>query len=125
MLEVNTFLQANLPMMTRHYIRCLNKDLALHNVEKLFARNVLIVLQQQLESAKTELPAVSDSEAELKLALAEQTESFIQAALTHNRSSCAMSNFPDDYNPSPIYIGEVLDQCNRLLDRFVQELKRG
>ena len=116
--ELNDVLRSKLIVMNREYVRGINRDLAKQNSQQLFSRNVVAVQQSflsQLGSDLGDVPAET-----LKLDLVNLQEIFIQEALKHNRSSCAVSNFPDEYRPSAVYIGDVLAQCEALLDEFLK-----
>ena len=116
--ELNDVLRSKLIVMNREYVRGINRDLAKQNSQQLFSRNVVAVQQSflsQLGSDLGDVPAET-----LKLDLVSLQEIFVQEALKHNRSSCAVSNFPDEYRPSAVYIGDVLAQCEALLDEFLK-----
>ena len=116
--ELNDVLRSKLIVMNREYVRGINRDLAKQNSQQLFSRNVVAVQQSflsQLGSDLGDVPAET-----LKLDLVNLQEIFIQEALKHNRSSCAVSNFPDEHRPSAVYIGDVLAQCEALLDEFLK-----
>lgn len=116
--ELNDVLRSKLIVMNREYVRGINRDLAKQNSQQLFSRNVVAVQQSflsQLGSDLGDVPAET-----LKLDLVNLQEIFVQEALKHNRSSCAVSNFPDEHRPSAVYIGDVLAQCEALLDEFLK-----
>jgi len=96
-------LQQELTIANRTYIRALNKDLALQNHHGMFLRNVVAVHQQLLDNVKA---AGLDQATLLQL-----TEQFIQQALTHNRTSCAVSNFPEEHQPGEEAIVSAFASC--------------
>lgn len=122
--ELNALLQSKLRLMNREYVRGLNRDLAKQNWQQMFARNVLMVEQQLLVDLEQDLAEVETSTGLLKPELMGLLESFVQDALKHNRSSCAVSNFPDEHQPSSQYIGEVLAQCESLVNEFVGQVEQ-
>ena len=105
-------LQQELTIAHRTYIRALNKDLALQNPHGMFLRNVVAVHQQMLENVKALLPDMDT--------LLEMTELFIQQALQHNRSSCAVSNFPDEHHPGENAIVEAIASCQAQCKTMLQ-----
>ena len=116
--ELNDVLRSKLIVMNREYVRGINRDLAKQNSQQLFSRNVVAVQQSFLSQLGSDLGDVTAET--LKLDLVNLQEIFIQEALKHNRSSCAVSNFPDEHRPSAVYIGDVLAQCEALLDEFLK-----
>lgn len=96
-------LKQELTIANRTYIRALNKDLALQNHTGMFLRNVVAVHQQLLDNLKPLQPDL-----DTKLAV---TDLFIQQALQHNRTSCAISNFPDEHQPPQQAIIEAIASC--------------
>ena len=121
--NLESILEKKLVQLKREYPRALNRDLAKHHIDQLFARNVIHLQQQIFSELKQELALNSINKTLLSDALKQQIETFIQIALKHNRSSCAISNFVDEHNPSRAYIGDVFMQCQHLLKRFLDELE--
>lgn len=121
--ELDILLQKKLNILKREYPRALNRDLAQHQSQQLFSRNVVALQEKLLKELEKELPKFEYADHELKPKLMNQVEAFIQSALTHNRSSCAISNFPEEHNPAAEYIGEVLVHCESMLDEFVAQQK--
>ena len=116
--ELSDVMRSKLSLMNREYVRGINRDLAKHNSQQLFSRNVVAVQQRLLKDLGSELGDVPVET--LKPHLVNMQEIFVQEALKHNRSSCAVSNFPDEHQPSAVYIGDVLAQCEALLDAFLK-----
>ncbi len=125
MADLELLLQKKLPALNRDYIRGLNRDLSKHNLDDLFGRNVIAVQQKMLDELKQEQVAAEYSREQLQTAIRAVSEAFVAAALKHNRSSCAMSNFPDQHNPSTDYIGDVLTRCERQFDAALNALFAG
>ena len=122
MLELDILLQKKLPALNREYIRGLNRDLAKQNSRNLLGRNVLAAQRQLLADLKREIPDSDYCPDQLRVVLSKQAQAFVESALKHNRSSCAISNFPEERSPSPVYIGDVLAQCEALFKKFVSRL---
>lgn len=118
--ELSDVMRSKLTVMNREYVRGVNRDLAKQNWQQLFSRNVVTVQQNLLKDLGQELSDAGCTGEKIKPDLMALLESFVQEALKHNRSSCAVSNFPDEHQPSSVYIGEVLAQCESLLDEFIQ-----
>lgn len=116
---LDALLQQKLTLLKREYPRALNRDLAKHQSQYLFSRNVIGLQKKLLSELETELSTLECASEDLKSKLLNQAEAFVQSALTHNRSSCAISNFPDEHHPSTQYIGDVLAQCETLFDEFL------
>ncbi len=121
--------------MKRQYDRSINKDLSQQHWQGLFKRNVTLVLKQAYEEALTQLQQLSvdaeQAETEqvaplLSGGILQSFEGFndelIQYALHKHRTSCALSNFPDEHNPSRDYIAEVLQETNQDWQVFVEHV---
>ena len=100
-------------IMKRQYDRSINKDLSRQQWQGLFKRNVISALKQVYEDALGRLIQLSfDPEGiEAVKEVAELTalvlqpfdgfvDEFVQYALQKHRTSCALSNFPDEHKPS-------------------------
>lgn len=83
----------------RQYQRGVNRDLSSGKADGVFARQLLSVIRTWLQQL-AQTPEASDSR--------ETLNAFIATALRHNRSSCALSNFPDEHNPQGLYLAETL-----------------
>ena len=110
----------------RQYDRCINKDLARQNWQDLFKRNVTSVLKQTYEDSLTrlqqfsfELEGVETEKGFSKLTVQALNpfdgfvEEFMQYTLQKHRTSCALSNFPDEHNPNEDYVAEVIQETNK------------
>ena len=106
--------------MKRQYDRNINKVLSSQNWNDLFKRNVIAVLKQTYQDSLLQLQEASVSPCKAQQqgfsALAIQTlqvfngmvDELLLYALQKHRSSCALSNFPPEHNPSEAYIDEVI-----------------
>jgi hypothetical protein len=119
----------------RQYDRSVNKDLAQQNSQDLFSRNVSAVLQQVYQQALTQLQQMSFADLGLETeggsrALAGRVfkpfdgmiEELLQYALQKHRSSCALSNFPAEHNPSPEYLEQVIAAASRDWSAFASQV---
>jgi monoamine oxidase len=121
----------------RQYDRCVNKDLSQQKWQDLFRRNIVDVLNQAYDHSLTQIEQLSTNikrTDKFKIHYGASgkdhilkyfdgfTEDLIQYALHKHRSSCALSNFPDEHNPSQEYIAEVIQQANHEWEYFVFQL---
>lgn len=107
--------QAELNALLRIYTRGVNRDLAKHQLADLFGRNVLAAHDAMFEQAELELNKLGY--------LHELSTALVSAALKHNRSSCALSNFPQEHHPSPDYVQNVLIQVEQLFTALEKGLQ--
>ena len=123
--------------MKRQYDRNTNIDLSCQNWQGLFKRNVISVLQQAYNDSLIKLRAASlspekaesqhqfSSLAILALKPFEGiVDDMMQYALQKHRTSCALSNFPDEHRPSAEYIAEVTQETDQDWRAFVSEVNR-
>lgn len=114
--------------MKREYDRSVNRDLSQQQYQDVFRRNVTMVLksiyQQSLNSLeqlliedgsadKQELNRGQELSSKLLQSFDGVIEELIIYALQKHRSSCALSNFPDEHNPSEEYLSEVIEETSR------------
>lgn len=130
------YIRSLLPSIKRQYDRGVNRDLSQQRWQELFKRNAAIVLQQVYQDALAQLQHVTldrdcmvgaGGEAILNeqvfTPLLNLIDELIQYALQKHRSSCAMSNFPEEHNPSQAYINQVLHEVDREWSTFVSQVK--
>jgi len=119
-----------LPGMKRHYDRAVNRDLSRQLSQGIFKRNIAAVLQQGYQDA-LELLSQVDVESEgdgaglikrVLQAFDNLIDELVQYALQKHRSSCALSNFPDEHNPSLDYIAEVTRAIQEERSKFVAQV---
>ncbi|MEJ2141971.1 MAG: amine oxidase [Gammaproteobacteria bacterium] len=126
--EFKMFVTGMKSSIKRHYDRGINRDLSQQNWQNLFKRNVTGVLQQAYDDALKELKQLSFEQGDNVLAIEALTsfdgfiEELLDYAIQKHRTSCALSNFPDEHNPSPQYINEVLEQVEKDWKGFVAVL---
>jgi hypothetical protein len=121
-----------LPGLKRQYDRGVNRDLSQQQWQDLFKRNVTVVLQQLYQDALAQLPRleIDPEHAQDYESLSKQVlqplhsliEELIQYALHKHRSSCALSNFPEEHNPSQAYLAQVLQEVDRDWSGFVSQV---
>ena len=122
------------PAIKRQYDRCVNKDLSQQKWQDLFKRNIVDVLKQVYDHSLTQMQLLSLDIKRMNNAQKVNgnlgqvyilkyfdgiSEELIQYALQKHRSSCALSNFPDEHNPSKDYITEVIMEANHEWEYFV------
>ncbi|WP_455220758.1 hypothetical protein [Kaarinaea lacus] len=120
--------------MKRQYDRNINKDLSSQNWNDLFKRNVVAVLQQAYQDSLLQLQKASVPPDKMQQqgfsALAIQAlqafdgmiDDMLQYALQKHRTSCALSNFPEEHRPSDDYIVEVIQETNRDWQLFAAQV---
>lgn len=101
--------------LKRQYDRSVNKDLSKQQWMGLFQRNIELVLgqfyQDVLKVLRSKLSALEGADASLNSLLQELdgvVEELIEYALQKHQSSCALSNFPEEHQPSQEYLSEVI-----------------
>lgn len=121
----------------RQYDRNINKDLSRQNWQDLFKRNVTSVLQQAYNDSLVKLRAASlnpekaESQHQFSSLAIQALKPFeglvddtMQYALQKHRSSCALSNFPDEHQPNAEYIAEVTQETDQDWRAFASEVNR-
>lgn len=122
MTETRVVLEKQFSGLLRDYERRVNKDLARHQFDDLFGRNVVAVQQDMLKTLSTGDLEGIESRQQIVSILRNLSATFVADALKHNRSSCAISNFPDQHNPSNDYVNAVWSQCEALLQVTLERL---
>ena len=132
--DFESYVNGLMPTIKRQYDHCINTDLSQQNWKGLFKRNVIGVLKQVYDDSLTELQQLSFDfrkiqkvkningsfvRGEALTYFDGFADEFMQYALRKHRSSCALSNFPDEHNPSKEYINEVLQEANYEWEYFV------
>lgn len=119
----------------RQYDRSVNKDLSRQNWRDLFIRNVTAVLNEAYAESLAQLQRESfdfgevETENGFSNTLVQALKPFdgfveelIQYALQKHRTSCALSNFPDEHKPSEEYIDKVILQTTKDWQTFVLQV---
>lgn len=123
------------PGMKREYDRGVNRDLSQQHWHELFKRNVTTVLKQIYADSLTQLQLIPfkplgmeiDQELheltfEILKPLEGLVDELLQYAIQKHRTSCALSNFPSEHNPSREYIDDVVETLSNDLQLFALQL---
>jgi hypothetical protein len=126
-----------LPGIKRQYDRGVNRDLSQQHSQDLFKRNVTGVLKQAYHEALTQLQQIAfereeSQGVEVGTSLTKRVlkpfshliDELIQYAVQKHRTSCALSNFPAEHNPSQDYIAEVIQEVSRDWAAFVSQVTK-
>jgi monoamine oxidase len=119
------------PALKKQYEQLLAQDLSRQQSDGCFQRNVLAVLAQVYDQALTHLKTLPfDSAATLvNQGLSELTQQvlaafdgfvddFLAFVVDKHRTSCALSNFPDEHKPDKAYVNEVKREIAGLWQNF-------
>lgn len=122
--------------MKRLYDRSIVRDLSSHNTENLLRRNTITTLNNIYDEA---LLAIEkwNRENNQETTPVELTKSIIgalnvyngmieellQYAISKHRSSCALSNFPDEHNPSREYVDKLIEEATLGWEIFSRRVK--
>lgn len=108
--------------MKRQYDRNVNRDLSQQRPQELLLRNVREVLnqvyQQALQRADQNGIAISDG----LQAFDGIRDELLEYAVQKHRTSCAISNFPDEHKPGADYIAETMTAAGHDWQMFVQSV---
>lgn len=122
------FVQQLKRTMQRQYDRSINRDLSKQQWQDLFIRNVTASLREAYAESLAQLrqlsfkPDTPNLSARVLKPFDDLIDEFVQYALQKHRTSCALSNFPDEHKPSPDYIADVLTQTNRDWQTFAEQV---
>jgi hypothetical protein len=116
--------------MKRQYDRSVNRDLSRQQSQGLFKRNVITVLRDSYQQALVELrqsalettAGGSGLGAQVVKSFDGFIEELIVYALQKHRTSCALSNFPDEHKPGQDYIAEVIEEASSDWSAFVAQV---
>ncbi|MGR9117278.1 MAG: amine oxidase [Gammaproteobacteria bacterium] len=128
LVQFEQFVQALKRTMQRQYDRNINKDLSQQHWQDLFKRNVTGSLRQAYTESLAQLRQLSFKSAIPGLSnrvlhtFEGFIDEFLQYALQKHRTSCALSNFPSEHNPSRDYIAAVLCEANKDWQSFVEQV---
>ena len=125
------------PALRQQYKKLLAYDLSRQQWQGCFQRNVLAVLEQFYDDALRRLESLpfDTSECAVENGMSELTrqvlapfqgfvDEFLLFVVDEHRTACALSNFPDEHQFSSQYIGEVLAQCESLVNEFVGQVEQ-
>lgn len=124
--DFQKFITQQKSVLLREYTRAINRDLAKQNFADLMQRNVLTVMQQFYENAMKHLSQMGTDNVKLlkDVVLKDFTlvfDEFLQAAVKHHHSSCALSNFPEEHHPAADYIAQIIAAEKQLRNRCLEE----
>ncbi|QPK65447.1 amine oxidase [Methylomonas sp. LL1] len=119
------------PLMQKQYQQLLAQDLSKQQWDRCFQRNVLAVLQQSYELALQHLQTLpfDGREVAVDRGLSQLTrrmlaafdgfvDEFLLFAVDKHRTSCALSNFPDEHKPDNAYLNQVKRDIAELWQGF-------
>jgi monoamine oxidase len=119
------------PQMKSHYEQLLATDLSRQQWDGCFQRNVLAVIEKTYDAALKQvllLPFDSRHSPHEKgqLLLSKQvlacfnglSNEFVSFVVEKHRTSCALSNFPDEHKPDTAYVNEVMREIACLWQSF-------
>jgi len=120
----SNYVAAQRSAMKRQYDRNVNRDLAQQRPHELLSRNVRDVLNQIYDST---LQWLRTEQIAIAIDIARQPFNGIQDellayAVQKHRTSCAISNFPDEHKPSADYIALTLKAAEQDWQNFVLQL---
>jgi hypothetical protein len=125
---IEHLLLGRLAQMNRDYIRSVNRDLTQHKWAGILSINIQGCIQTHLDDLKPQLLNLNASFAEgadkfkeitLEKILALLHE-FTRAAVNHNRTSCALSNFGAEHKPDQGYLDEIAQITHEQLVQFLR-----
>jgi hypothetical protein len=129
--KLSQFIAQQKPLLKKHYESLLVQDLAQQQWDGCFQRNVLIALQQFYENTLTQIKTLAfDASASLiNRGLSSLTKQVLQVfegfvdefllfVVDKHRTSCALSNFPDEHKPDKSYVNEVRHEIAVLWQDF-------
>jgi hypothetical protein len=133
--ELSQFIAQQKPLLKKQYEGLLVQDLTQRQWDGCFQRNVLIVVQQFYEEALTQIKTLSfdASTSPINRGLSDLTKQVLQVfdgfvdefllfVVDKHRTSCALSNFPDEHKPDKGYVNEVRREIAALWQDFAIEV---
>ncbi|MGZ4955187.1 MAG: amine oxidase [Methylobacter sp.] len=119
------------PVSKKQYEQLLAQDLSRQQWDGCFQRNVLAVLEQTYDEALAfvqTLPfdsaaspvnkGLSDLTKQALGAFDGFVDDFLLFVVDKHRTSCALSNFPDEHKPDKTYVNEVMREIAGLWQNF-------
>ena len=118
-------------LLQSRYTQLLAQDLSRQQWDGCFGRNVLAVLELAYEEALAHLQTLpfdtrsvpvnrglSDLTKQALAAFDGYVDEFLEFAVDKHRTSCALSNFPDEHKPDKTYINSVRHGIAELWQAF-------
>lgn len=119
------------PALKAQYRQRLAEDLSRQQWDHCFQRNVLTVLEQAYDEALSHIKTLpfdsskvqvnhgfSDLSKHLLTAFDGFVDDFLVIVVDKHRTSCALSNFPDEHKPDITYVNEVKREIAGLWQNF-------
>jgi len=129
--QLKQYIDCRKPVLKKHYEHLLAQDLSQQQWEGCFQRNVLIVLQQFYDDGLVYLKTLpfDSSTSPVNRGLSELTQrvltvfdgfidEFLLVVVDKHRTSCALSNFPDEHKPDKAYVHAVRHDIAVLWQNF-------
>jgi hypothetical protein len=118
-------------VLEKQYQQALAQNLSRQQWDGCFQRNVLAVLERAYDDALAQLQklpfdssetpvdcGLSDLTRQTLAAFDGFTDDFLQFVVDKHRTSCALSNFPDEHKPDKSYVNEVKRDIAGLWQHF-------
>ena len=118
-------------VLKKQYEQLLAQDLSRQQWDGCFQRNVLAVLEQVYDDALVQLQmlpfdiretpvdrGLSDLTKQVLAAFDGFVDDFLQFVVDKHRTSCALSNFPDEHKPDKTYVNAVKRDIAGLWQNF-------
>ncbi len=129
--QFHRYIAGQKPLLTKRYEKLLAQDLSQQQWDGCFGRNVLVVLGEAYDEALAFIKtlAFDVSAASVNRGLSDLTKALLAAfdgfvdefllfVVDKHRTSCALSNFPDEHKPDAVYINTVRHDIAELWQNF-------
>ncbi|WP_020482046.1 hypothetical protein [Methylomonas sp. MK1] len=133
--EFSRFITEQKVNMKKQYDQLLAHDLSHQQWDGCFQRNILIVLEKTYQDALAQLKTLPFDHAgsTVNQGLADLTKSvlavfdgfideFLLIVVDKHRTSCALSNFPDEHKPDQVYLSAVRSDIALLWRNFALDI---
>ncbi|CAD6876368.1 amine oxidase [Methylomonas fluvii] len=133
--EFSRFITEQKASMKKQYDQLLAHDLSHQQWDGCFQRNILIVLEKTYADAMTQLQTlpfdhtgstVNQGLVDLTKAVLAVFDGFIDEFLLtvvdKHRTSCALSNFPDEHKPDQVYLSAVRSDIALIWRNFALDI---
>ncbi len=118
--EFERYITEYKPALKQHYQKLLAEDLSRQQWQGCFQRNVSAVLEKFYDDTLHQLHSLpfdashyavnngmSDLTRQVLAAFQGLTDEFLLFVVDKHRTSCALSNFPDEHKPDQAYVNDV------------------
>ncbi|QSA99620.1 amine oxidase [Methylomonas sp. EFPC1] len=133
--EFSRFIMEQKANMKKQYDQLLAHDLSHQQWDGCFQRNILIVLEKTYQDALAQLKTLpfDHTGSTVNQGLADITKSvlavfdgfideFLLMVVDKHRTSCALSNFPDEHKPDQVYLSAVRSDIALLWRNFALDI---